>query len=366
MTKLKWTKESCREHANRYDNVGDFKRYSDGAYQACFRNGWFDELTTHMTRNRMPNGYWTEDKLLADASKYVHRIDFKNFSNAAYQTAKKWGILDKVCEHMTPKGDRKRRFIYEIWNDSRTTVYVGLTYDIAARQSTHRKNEKMTQVFGENLTLEPVTEPLEIENAKQEETHRIFSYKMLGYDVINKQKGGNLGGSQEIFTREVCSVLAFSCKTRNEFAQKHATAYSKSCANGWLDDICQHMDISKRKPRNYYSFEKCRELALTCSTRAEFGKKYQSAWSAARSQGWLEEVISHLPETRHPVNYWTPEKVQEIANLYSTKTEFSREAPKAYYAAKWFKIFDKVCAHMGRHHGCVLKKTRIAQERITA
>ena len=43
-----WTKDKCKEVALEYKSRGDFWKENRGAYDACIRNGWLDEVCSHM------------------------------------------------------------------------------------------------------------------------------------------------------------------------------------------------------------------------------------------------------------------------------------------------------------------------------
>ena len=49
-----------------------------------------------------------------------------------------------------------------------------------------------------------------------------------------------------------------------------------------------------RKPNGYWTKERCHEVALTCSTRNEFRKKFGSVYESARKNGCLDEICSHM------------------------------------------------------------------------
>ena len=46
---------------------------------------------------------------------------------------------------------------------------------------------------------------------------------------------------------------------------------------------------------NYWTKEKCAELALKCKTRSEFIAKYNKAYAAAKYHGWYDEITKHMP-----------------------------------------------------------------------
>jgi len=49
-----------------------------------------------------------------------------------------------------------------------------------------------------------------------------------------------------------------------------------------------------RKPKGYWTKEKCYEVALKYKTRIDFKINYPSAYSSARKNIWLNEICSHM------------------------------------------------------------------------
>ena len=45
-----WTKERCAEEALDYTKRSDFQKNARGAYYAALRDGWLDEICSHMVR----------------------------------------------------------------------------------------------------------------------------------------------------------------------------------------------------------------------------------------------------------------------------------------------------------------------------
>lgn len=50
---------------------------------------------------------WTPDKAIAIAKQYSTRIEFSRNDFAAYQAARRLGVLEQACSHMQPS-DNKR------------------------------------------------------------------------------------------------------------------------------------------------------------------------------------------------------------------------------------------------------------------
>lgn len=293
----KWTKQICATLAQECETPREFRKKYNGAYQACLRNGWLQEVGSHFVYPYTKYGHWSVENLMSEAKKYKHRVDFKNLSSGAYQTAKKNKILDLVCFHMVPKGNRNRRYIYEIWNESKTKVYVGLTYNVTVRENSHRRQGKLQKHFGKEFTLTPVTDLLNIDDAKAEEIRRIDDYKRRGIEVLNKQKGGNLGCANEIYTEEVCEKVIRACQSVKEIADKCPSVYHKARRMGWLSRMCDHMDyLNTKPPRGYWQVkENCKMVAEACKTRKELRSRFPTACYTIRINGWDEELCSHLP-----------------------------------------------------------------------
>ncbi len=57
-----------------------------------------------------------------------------------------------------------------------------------------------------------------------------------------------------------------------------------------MDDI----ENIKLKPSDYWTFERCLEVALKCESRSEFHDRFISAYNKGRKSGWGEELCSHM------------------------------------------------------------------------
>lgn len=137
----KWTRESILEEAKKYRIKSHFEKNSSGAFKAAKRLNIIDEACSHMDIVCKPVGYWTNERLKEEAGKYNTKQEFIEKSGSAYQTARQKGIIDKICEHMIPMGNRNRRMLYS-FEFSDKSVYVGLTYNYKIRYASHMKKSK--------------------------------------------------------------------------------------------------------------------------------------------------------------------------------------------------------------------------------
>jgi len=95
------------------------------------------------------------------------------------------------------------------------------------------------------------------------------------------------------WTKENCLQESLKYKTRVEFWKGSSGAYISSRKNGWLDEVCGHM-VELNKPYGHWNIkENCLQESLKYKTRTEF-KRSGSAYDASRKNGWLDEICGHM------------------------------------------------------------------------
>lgn len=103
-----WTKENCQLEAIKYADRTSFQKKSKAAYATARKKKWLNEICSHMEIKRMPAGYWTLDKCIAEGLKYETRGEFSIKSPSAYNNCKKNGWRGVVCAHMKNAWELKR------------------------------------------------------------------------------------------------------------------------------------------------------------------------------------------------------------------------------------------------------------------
>ena len=147
------------------------------------------------------------------------------------------------------------------------------------------------------------------------------------------------------WTKKKCKEVALLCKNRNEFGKKYRSAYIACYRNNWLNEICSHM-ISRKS----WNKDDCNKVSLLCKSRNEFSIKYGSTYRIALSNNWLDSICSHMISTKKPMGYWCKEKCKEVALLCKTKKEFCIKYKKAYNLSlknKWMEEFSKHMIPLG-------------------
>ena len=289
-----WTEEKCLEIASKYDDLRTFKEEYEYVYEKIIKNNW-----KYMIKNMNPvinDNFWTKEKCLMMALKCETKKEFRSASEVAYRWALKKGIMNEICSHMKPLGNRHKRCVYVyIFEDN--SVYVGLTYNLDSRMKQHMSSNKFSSVkeYIKESGLTPkiiqLTDYIEKKQATKMESEFLEKYKNDGFKILNRAKTGGCGGDILIWTEEKCKIAALECKTHKEFREKYPTASIKSYTNGWK---YKHLDENSRKRSGYWTKEKCLEVALKYETLKDFRENNFNAYSAACHYEFREEICSHL------------------------------------------------------------------------
>jgi len=290
---LKWTKDKCKEEALKYDNRSEYSKSSGSSFQSACKNGWLEEICSHMKIKLIKKSFWTFENCKKNSLKYESRMSFHDKSRNAFDIASKNGWLDEICSHMKTLNDKKRCIYAYEFNDN--CVYVGLTYNLNNRNNQHN-NTKKSQVNKHanktklTPTLKQLTEYIDINDAKIKEGEYVKKYKNDGWVILNGAKTGSIGSNIVFWTKEKCQDVALKCKTRSEFYKKYSGASKSSLVNGWINEICSHMN-EIYKPRGYWNnYNNCLEEAKKQETSTKFRKNSSGAFSSSLKNGWKYEI----------------------------------------------------------------------------
>jgi len=291
---------------------------------------------------------WNDSSIRIEAKKYKHRSDFRRYAQGAAVAAKKLGIFEQICSHMTHKVSRFLRSIYAIEFMDKS-VYVGLTYNLTKRMRDHfnrPSNKFIADKIRNNISFKIIDFKILLppEKALEEEHKKKLIYLSNGWSVLNIMKtgkGASLGGHISKYSFDALSKLAASCKSRTELAKKNRSAYSAAREHGWLDSIFTH--VPKRVIRkSYWTEDLILNESLKYSTRNEFCLKSRTAYGMAKRLGILDKVCDHMYDYR----IWNEESIKKEALKYIYKSDFRRLSGGAYCAMRRLKLDKKVCGHM--------------------
>lgn len=147
------------------------------------------------------------------------------------------------------------------------------------------------------------------------------------------------------WTKESCKEEALKYQSRNQFRRNCQSAYQKAYMQGWLDEICEHM-VSPIRPSGYWTKERCAKEALHHMTRYSFQQGNPSAYNKARHKGWLDEICEHMNIKRKYNDVWTRECCRIEALKYTRRETFKKRSNAAFYTAERNGWLDAICKHM--------------------
>lgn len=233
----RWTMQACAEIASCYSDIKTLASEHRDMVATAYRNGWMPVITSHM--NRLPLGRsrkWTFDACAADARNFTTRTDYRAASPSSYSIAKREGWLDEICSHMRVMGNKARRVVYVIRLNGTRLVYVGLSMDAARRYEAHKSNpaQSMREFMGGDHHMIVVTGLVDAQRASAHEISLVERLRGAGWVVVNAKKAGGLGGSCRTWTFDRLQEVARTCRSSGEFRSRHPSAYTTACARGYL------------------------------------------------------------------------------------------------------------------------------------
>lgn len=238
-------------------------------------------------------GHWgVKDNVLKEALRYKNRTDFSRKAPGAYHAAWRNGWLDEVCSHMVKNVNNKPRYIYAITWESEKLAYVGLTQSYKHRFNNHRRDKKSIvyktiKKYG-NPKFEVLTpNPVKVENASAAEERWRLKYEELGYETINQIKTGGLGSYSTLWDYDSVKKEALKYTRRSDFKKNSGAAAVWAQRNGVLDEIQSHIPIIMGK---WDIFENVEREAKKYRRRLDFQRGCSGAYKGARRNGWLDKL----------------------------------------------------------------------------
>jgi len=173
---------------------------------------------------------------------YKTKKEFRDNNINIYNYAYKYGFLNDICTHMTLLNSLAYRDIYVL--KSENNVYVGLSCDVVRRYKQHLISGtlEVKNILNNLTSLEIKAEHIPANEAGDIEQYWIDHYKSLGYNVVNKIKGGGLGGNlSKKYNFEELKALAKKVKSKKEFVKKYPKQYTVAIYHKWLDALFEHL-----------------------------------------------------------------------------------------------------------------------------
>lgn len=279
-------------------NKNEGKQFEEKMISGYIEKGWNVLNIAEAGALGSNRKFWTKGKCQKEAIKYTTKSDFARSSSSAYNSARENGWIDLICGHMAIK---KQPNGY--WDDKERCQKEAAKYK--RRVDFQRGSPSASKAAKMNGWFADITK------------HFSETIKPVGY-WNNKER---------------CHKEALRFNVRSEFQKLSGSAYAAAQKNGWVDDICKHMVVKKKKT-GFWTFENCQKEAKKYKSRTDFSLQSSSAYNTSKRNKWLDTICSHMISKQYPHGYWTFERCQEAANPYGTKMKFKNGQPKAYDAAR--------------------------------
>jgi len=150
------------------------------------------------------------------------------------------------------------------------------------------------------------------------------------------------------WTKDRCKEVALKYKSRFKLQREEQGLYSAARRLGIWNEICEHMGPVIKKRGKRLSFEECKNTALKYKLSKEFILKEYRTYQFIKRKGWDLELLSHLESEFKPSGYWVKEKCGEEALKYNTYKEFRKNNFTVYQIIKNKGWRDELCGHMTR------------------
>ena len=344
--KSKWNYDTCKEAALKCKTRGEYwKKYSMAAKKSI-ENGWLDDFFYKNTIK--PRGYWTKEKCCEESKKYKYYTEFRDNSFVVYDKCVKndwlkdfnWLIDNRKKYDKTSKIHLIYVYIFKDLN----YAYVGRTIQLKQRHYTHTKKNNTNDsvmIFIKNNNITNVDMPLILEEkltlleSKEKEIYWINEYKKMGYNMINKVKGGSIGGLAIKWTKEKCFNEAKKYNKKFDFYKNNSSAWIAARKNGWLKDYTWL--TSTTNGRNYWTYEKCLECAKKSSSSSYMENNYFQAYRKARIMGWLKDYTWFKRPIVHNKKY-TYDFCKEEIIKYNKISDMPMRMVKSIKDNNWYDL----------------------------
>jgi len=358
-----WSNEKLQKEANKYVTRNEFCIKNPSAYSATIKKKIINELFKNHknhghTNKQVPFGYWTTERLQAEADKYLTRTEFSKNNSGAYSAASDKKIMDELFKKHQNNGYSDKEewkensyvvYAYELKDFNK--VYVGLTNNMIRRDREHlfSEKEKLSLFCKKNNLPLPkykiLEDNLNNKNVRNFEEYWYKFYKDNGWDMFNVAKTGSLGAAATKWTKKSLQKEADKCITRSEFSIKNGSAYTAASNKKLMDELFKNHPNQGLIITSDWTKEALQEEANKYKTRRTFQIKNPSAYLASSRKKIIDELFQNHPNKGYfgkPNGYWTKETLQEEANEYLTRSEFSIKNKGAYHTASNKKIIDEL------------------------
>ena len=335
-----WSFERCKEECLKYESKSEFRKNNVSAYSTSKKNKWLDDICSHMIENRKPSGYWTFERCKEEALKYNTKEEFKENNQGAYSRTYKNNWQNEICSHMEKIRKNVDYYTYDICKElskkcKNKNEYNSLSssaYNISIENGWINEFFPKSKITWTDILCEIEAKKYNNLNEFKENSHGAYKYsKRVGiFEKISEHFIKKT--PKEYWDYQKCKNIALSCKNLLDFELNHNCAYSSSIKNDWYNDITKHL---------CFDFKKCQEEALKYNSITQFKQNSKIIYNYAKNNNFLNDITKHMKKI-----IWNKELILEEAKKYTTKKDFEKYSNRAFREMRKLNIVLETCSHM--------------------
>lgn len=242
-----WTKERVLAQAKKYKTAKNWRKHCSGSYRIAQKMGWIvearDKYLTRMTK------FITKEDVFKEALKYNRRVDFQKKSPSYYAKALNKGWVEECCSHMMSSKESKEHGRFYRWTEK------SIMKEIKKMKKWSEIQDKLPGMYDAILRL----------NLKEK------IKPMLKF------------GNQTKWTYDSLRKEALKYDTKKEFNDCNAGALRKIYKEGLSAELLSHMKTEEEN-RTFWTHEKLVKVIKECKTRNNLHIKYPGAYARIKNK----------------------------------------------------------------------------------
>ena len=266
-------------------------------------------------RNKKVGRDLTIERLTEIAKGFKSRSDFQVNDSSVYQSARRLGILDEICSHMSKRSFSKPQMILR-----------NILDELFKSKSLYNDRK--------------IIKPYEID-IFYPEFNLVIEYQGRYWHKF--EHNGNDSIKEKIFKERGLNVIYFYEKSRDYEKEIKEEIIEK------LPIICEltGFNISEEDVKNVmvgkieyiiYNKEEALRVAKTYTTHKEFKEKEPHSFKCLSKMGYIKEGTKHMCDVRN--HFRTIEEMKEIISKYTNLGDFIENEKGTYLYIKRNKEFE--------------------------
>lgn len=291
----KYTVEYAYSVAKTYQLYDAFKNNEPDLYDWCCRHKIIRDFTW---LDRSKHLEYTDHELFDLAKQYNEYGEFRKNEPGAYSAIlkhkKKW-IISFLHRNAVIKDGVLQDFIYVYEFNETQVAYVGRAVNVKRRHRDHcsKTNDPIFKyslasgiaIPNPKILIENIT----IKDSGALEDRMIKLYRALGWNMLNTQPGGSLGGiGHGKWTLAKMIEAAHECIYWDDLAHKYPSVYNK-IRQLKIRDKFPWLKLKRVPDGTWQSLNEAEAYvyAMQYTTRKEFADQYPVLAKIARDAGWM-------------------------------------------------------------------------------